>query len=51
MFMLRRHASPQDGWSGAAGGGSGSGGLDAASVSGGSTLGAGGGKTVPGGVL
>jgi len=58
MFMLRRHASPQDGWSGAAnsggggggGGGSGSGGgFDAASVSG-STVGAGG-KTVPGGVL
>jgi hypothetical protein len=50
MFMLRRHASPQDGWSGAAGGGGGNGALDAASVSG-STLGSGGGKTVPGGVL
>lgn len=49
MFMLRRHASPQDGWSGAAGGG-GNGALDTASVSG-STLGSGGGKTVPGGVL
>jgi hypothetical protein len=48
MFMLRRHASPQDGWSGAAGGG-GNSGLDNASVSG-STVGAGG-KTVPGGVL
>jgi len=51
MFMLRRHASPQDGWSGAAGGG-GNGALDSASVSG-STLGSGSGsgKTVPGGVL
>lgn len=49
MFMLRRHASPQDGWSGAAGGG-GNGAVDAASVSG-STLGSGGSKTVPGGVL
>ena len=49
MFMLRRHASPQDGWSGAAGGG-GNGALDTASVNG-STLGSGGGKTVPGGVL
>jgi hypothetical protein len=49
MFMLRRHASPQDGWSGAAGGGGGgNSGLDTASVSG-STIG--GGKTVPGGVL
>lgn len=49
MFMLRRHASPQDGWSGAAGGGGG-GGLEAAGMGGGSAVGAGG-KTVPGGVL
>jgi hypothetical protein len=53
MFMLRRHASPQDGWSGAAGGGGGggNGGLDPTGVSGGSISGASGGKTVPGGVL
>jgi hypothetical protein len=64
MFMLRRHASPQDGWSGAAnsgggsggggsgGGGGGSGGerFDAASVNSGGAVGPGG-KTVPGGVL
>jgi uncharacterized membrane protein YgcG len=61
MFMLRRHASPQDGWSGAAnsggggtgggGGGGSGGGFDAASVNGGGgTIGPGG-KTVPGGVL
>jgi len=50
MFMLRRHASPQDGWSGAAGSGGGNGAVDAASVSG-STLGGGGGKSLPGGVL
>lgn len=49
MFMLRRHASPQDGWSGAAGGGNS--GLDTASVSGGSTVGTGGSKPLPGGVL
>ena len=62
MFMLRRHASPQDCWSGAAnsggsgggGGGSGGGGsgerFDAASVNGNGAVGPGG-KTVPGGVL
>jgi hypothetical protein len=41
MFMLRRHASPQNGWSGAAG----SGGPDGGGGSGGAQ------KQIPGGVL
>ncbi|QIW94734.1 hypothetical protein AMS68_000252 [Peltaster fructicola] len=41
MFMLRRHASPQNGWSGVVGGGGG----------GGAGAGAGGERHIPGGVL
>ena len=50
MFMLRRHASPQDGWSGAASSGGGGGGGSGGSGGGNSGNGGGGGGSGGGGL-